>query len=438
MSFIDHATVLVAAGKGGDGALSFRHEKYVDKGGPDGGDGGRGGDVIFVADRNLNTLSHFRYKQELKAENGQAGSKRRRHGKDGVSLRVTVPVGTVIYDEENGSQLADLDKDGATVVVASGGKGGFGNAHFVSSTRQAPRIAELGEHGAEVTARLELKLLADIGLVGLPNAGKSTFLSSVSHARPEVADYAFTTLVPHLGVAEIDDRQVLIADIPGLIEGASEGKGLGDAFLRHIERTAILLHLIDAYHNDVAAAYQTIMRELEAYSADVATRPQVIALTKIEGLDEDIVAMQMEALRAVVPKQTDMLAISAQTGTGLKPLLRKLADHVAEHRAKERAAAEAALAEIKERGDVVIELPQQKSDEAWAVKKVEGRFIITGQKIERFAARTDFKNVHAANRLRDIMRKNGILHELARAGAEPSDIVQIGEQGKYQLTLGVQ
>ena len=281
--FVDNAVVQVVAGRGGDGRVSFRTEKYVDKGGPDGGDGGRGGDVIFVADENTSTLVDFRIKQEIKAENGEPGSMRRRHGKNGADRIVKVPVGTVIYRGEE--EIADLVSTGQRVVVAKGGDGGFGNAHFKSSTRQTPRVAELGEKGEAFEARLELKLIADVGLVGFPNAGKSTFLSVVSNARPEIANYAFTTLTPNLGVADIDDTSLLIADIPGLIEGASEGKGLGDAFLKHIERTAVILHLIDAYQDEPGEAYQTIRRELENYSHTLTELPEVVVLSMVDGLD---------------------------------------------------------------------------------------------------------------------------------------------------------
>ncbi|NCU38740.1 GTPase ObgE, partial [Candidatus Saccharibacteria bacterium] len=287
--FVDTATVTIQAGKGGYGVVSFRHEIYVDKGGPDGGDGGRGGDVIFEATENLNTLIDFRYKPELKAKNGGNGAKRRMHGKSGDDLIVKVPVGTVV--KRDGSIIADLTEHGQRVVVAKGGDGGFGNAHFKSSTRQTPKIAELGEQGEAYQAELELKLLADVGLVGFPNAGKSTFLSVVSNAKPEIAEYEFTTLTPNLGVADIDDGTLLIADIPGLIEGASEGKGLGDAFLRHIERTGVLLHLIDGYSDDIVKSYQAIRNELSAYSQELVTRPEVVALTKTEGLDEELIDM---------------------------------------------------------------------------------------------------------------------------------------------------
>ncbi|TWP07918.1 GTPase ObgE [TM7 phylum sp. oral taxon 350] len=239
--FVDVAKVFVKAGRGGDGIVSFRHEIYIDKGGPNGGDGGRGGDVIFKATENLNTLLDFRYKPELKAENGANGGKQNKHGKSGENLIVKVPVGTIV--RRNGDIIADLTENNQEVVIAIGGRGGFGNAHFKSSVRQVPRIAELGEPGEEFEAELELKLLADVGLIGFPNAGKSTFLSVISNAKPEIANYEFTTLTPNLGVADVDQDSILIADIPGLIEGASKGKGLGDAFLRHVERTAVFAFL---------------------------------------------------------------------------------------------------------------------------------------------------------------------------------------------------
>ena len=284
--FVDKAKVSLKAGKGGDGAVSFRHEIYIPKGGPDGGDGGKGGDIVFKADRNTNTLVDFRFTPILTAEDGKNGAGQRASGRSGKDLVVDVPVGTVVY--KDGEVLADLTSDGEETIIAHGGTGGFGNAHFKSSTRQTPVIAEVGEPGEEFEAELELKSMADVGLVGLPNAGKSTFLSVVSNAKPEIADYAFTTITPNLGVATIDGQDLLIADIPGLIEGAAEGKGLGHDFLRHVERTAVLLHLVDVYNDDAGEAYQTIRSELEKYS-DLVSRPEVVALTKCEGVDEEIV-----------------------------------------------------------------------------------------------------------------------------------------------------
>lgn len=422
--FVDTATVFIVAGKGGDGAVSFRHEIYVDKGGPDGGDGGKGGDVVFVATENLNTLVDFRYKPELKAQPGGNGSKANRHGKSGDDLRVSVPMGTVV--RRDGVVIADLVTNGQEVVVAHGGDGGFGNAHFKSSVRQTPKMAELGETGETFEATLELKLLADVGLVGFPNAGKSTFLSVVSNARPEIADYAFTTLTPNLGVADIDDGSLLIADIPGLIEGASEGKGLGDAFLRHVERTAVLLHLIDVYSDDAAASYQTIRAELAGYSADLADRPEVIALTKCDGLDDDIIQMQMDAVRVVAGKTAKIFAISSTAHQGTTDVLRALRTEVQAVRQREQAT-EPSDDDILP----VIGLSDRQVADAWRVARDEitGNFVVTGDKIERFARRTNFDNFEGVNRLRDIMAKMGISRELARLGAEGDSTVIIAGHG---------
>jgi GTP-binding protein len=308
-----------------------------------------------------------------------------------------------------------------------GGDGGFGNAHFKSSVRQTPRMAELGEPGDTFEAELELKLLADVGLVGFPNAGKSTFLSVVSNARPEIADYAFTTLSPNLGVAKIDDGAILVADIPGLIEGASQGKGLGDAFLRHVERTAVLLHLIDAYSNDIAKAYQTIRLELASYSPELLNRPEVIALTKTEGLDDDIVAMQLDAVRAVAAEDAQLFAISSTAHKGLTDVLRALRTKVQAARAQERAEAET---DEDDEELPVIGLTDGQLAEAWKVTfdEEERVYTVTGDKIEKFARRTNTDNYEAVNRLRDIMKKLGISHELRRMGAEGDSVIRIGER----------
>ena len=420
--FVDTAKVFVQAGRGGDGAVSFRHEIYVDMGGPDGGDGGRGGDVIFVASENVNTLLDFRYKPELKAEVGQSGSKRDRHGKSGKPFYVKVPMGTIV--KRDGEIIADLTHNGEEFIVAKGGDGGFGNAHFKSSVRQAPRIAEKGEAGDTFEAELELKLLADVGLVGFPNAGKSTFLSVVSNARPEIADYAFTTLTPNLGVADIDSSSLLIADIPGLIEGASEGKGLGDAFLRHVERTAVIMHLIDAYSDDVAKAYTTIRGELHAYSEDLSTRPEVIVLTKIDGLDEELIQMQKDAL-ATVAGDTPVLAVSSQAHVGLTEVLRALQKEVEAVRTAEKEAVEE-----ENDGLAVISLSQEAQALSWKITKVQDDektiFVVKGHKIEKFARRTQFDSYEGVNRLRDIMKKMGISHALTREGADGASIIRIG------------
>jgi len=418
--FVDTAKVFVQAGRGGDGAVSFRREIYIDKGGPDGGDGGKGGDVIFVGTGGLNTLIDFRYKPELKGAVGQAGSKRDRHGRSGDAIYIKVPVGTVVKRE--GRIIADITEDGQQEVIAKGGDGGFGNAHFKSSVRQTPRIAENGEDGEIFEAELELKLLADVGLLGFPNAGKSTFLSVVTNARPEIADYEFTTLTPNLGVADIDDGSLLIADIPGLIEGASEGKGLGDAFLRHVERTAVLLHLIDAYTSDVAKAYTTIRHELSSYNEVLVSRPEIIALTKVEGLDEDIIQMQIDALREVAPG-VQIFAISSPAHTGLKEVLRAL-------RATVVAAREEEAIEEESEGLPVISLTTDQTALSWKVKKIKEDeldvYFVTGAKIEKFARRTRFDSHEGVGRLRDIMKKMGITHALTRAGAEGNSVIRVG------------
>jgi GTP-binding protein len=413
--FVDRVSVSIRAGNGGDGLLSFRHEKFIDKGGPDGGDGGDGGDVVLKASRNQNTLAAFRYKKLLQAKHGEPGGKRKKHGKNGAALVVDVPVGTMAIS--NGQVLADLVEDGQTETVASGGKGGFGNAHFTSSTRQAPRIAEKGEKGDIFEAEFELKMIADVGIIGLPNAGKSTLLSVISNAKPEIADYPFTTLRPNLGVVDIDkNHSLLFADIPGLIEGASRGKGLGDEFLRHTERTAVLLHLIDAYNEDIAAAYKTIVKELADYKNDLSKRPEIVALTKIEGLDKKDLKKHIQALAKVTPKGTPVMAFSSNSGEGLRELLRAVAKDVQKNRAKaEKAAAKAGL-------PVIGFIPQEAD---WQIQKTQDGFLITGKKIERFAARTHFGDPHSEERLRAIMTKMGIIRELERQGIEPAQTITV-------------
>jgi len=421
--FVDKVQVTVKAGDGGDGAVSFRREKFIDKGGPDGGDGGNGGDIIFEASRNQDTLAAFRYQKRLTAEPGQPGFKRRKHGKSGKDMKVQVPVGTVVMqaDEE---VLADLTQDGQQVIIAKGGKGGFGNAHFVSSVRQAPRIAEKGEKGEAHELTLELKMIADVGLVGLPNAGKSTLLASTSNAHPEIANYPFTTLTPNLGMVKIDRRTTLLfADIPGLIEGASEGKGLGDEFLRHVERTLVLVHLIDIYQDDVVKAYKTIQDELAAYEVDLTKRPQIVVLNKIEGLDEDIVQDRMKELKQVVPKKVPIYAISGQSKQGIKELLFAIKDQVQAERKKQN---------TLEEKRVKLPILRLKSDEGWRVEKTEAGYQVTGTKIERFAARTDFSNYHAVQRLRDIMYKMGIMQELQRQNINPGERIVIKDQGTIE------
>lgn len=415
--FADTAEVMIVAGKGGRGAVSFRHEKYVDKGGPDGGDGGKGGDVIFVADNNVNTLASFRFKPELRAGDGEAGGKRRKHGADGVDKLVKVPVGTAVY--RDGHLVAELTTSGQRRAVAFGGAGGFGNAHFKSSTRQTPRVAEVGEKGDSFPAKLELKLVADVGLVGFPNAGKSTFLSVVSNARPEIANYAFTTLTPNLGVADIDGQSLLIADIPGIIEGASQGKGLGLEFLRHIERTSVILHMIDAMTEDVVESYRVIRRELAQHSTALVTKPEVIALTKIDTVPESTVKQQLEHLRRVTKSPT--YPISAPAHLGILELLRRLAEMVEQQKAKQ---ALIDKADVSSRVEIKLD-SRQLATSWWVSRRDDGSYLVTGEKIERFAERTDFASEFSINRLRDILAKLNIVAELVKQGATGESVIEI-------------
>lgn len=420
--FVDTAKVNLKAGKGGDGAVSFRHEIYIPKGGPDGGDGGKGGDIIFRADKDTNTLLDFKFSPILTAEDGKNGSGTRSAGRSGKDLIVEVPIGTVV--RRDGKIIADLTHDQEEAIIAKGGDGGFGNAHFKSSTRQAPIIAEVGEPGEEFEAELELKLLADVGLVGLPNAGKSTFLSVVSNAKPDIADYPFTTITPNLGMAHIDERDLLIADIPGLIEGASEGKGLGHAFLRHVDRTAVLLHLIDVYNDDAGEAYQTIRNELDKYS-DLKDRQEVIALTKCEGLDPEIIKMQEASILAKNPN-AQIFTISSQAHQGLTELLRELKSRV-EASSFSGVKATDTEEELVSPSEVpTISLNPSETKNTWNIERTEdGVFIVSGEKIEKFARRTDLNNYASVNRLRDIMKKLGIKSELTSLGAEPESIISI-------------
>ena len=331
MKFLDQAKVYVRSGNGGGGSVSFRREKYVENGGPDGGDGGRGGDVILEAVEGLNTLIDFRYQQHFRAGSGVGGAGRNRSGANGDDVVLKVPVGTVVLNEDKSRVLADLTTAGQRVTLLSGGNGGFGNARFKSSVNRAPRHANPGLEGQEMGIWLRLKLIADAGLVGLPNAGKSTFLSAVTAATPKIADYPFTTLHPRLGIAEIDSRRLVMADIPGLIEGASEGVGIGDRFLGHIERCAVLLHLVDGTSEDVAEDFRVVDAELAAYGEGLADKPRIIALSKIDALAD------IEEKRAVLEEASGgaVMTVSAASGAGVPEVLRALVAYVAQSRADE-------------------------------------------------------------------------------------------------------
>ena len=323
MKFLDEAKVYVRSGDGGNGCVAFRREKYIEFGGPSGGNGGKGGDVVIEAVDGLNTLIDYRYQQHFKAQKGTHGMGKDRHGANGSDIVLKVPVGTQIFDEDRETLIADLTKVGQTVTIAEGGNGGFGNAHFKSSTNRAPRHANPGQPGEERWLWLRLKLIADAGLVGLPNAGKSTFLAAVSAAKPKIADYPFTTLHPQLGVVSIDGREFVLADIPGLIEGAHEGVGLGDRFLGHVERCRVLLHLVDATCEHAGKAYKTVRTELVAYAESLAEKIEIVALNKIDAVDPDALKEQVKRLKRAA-KKTPLL-VSGVTGEGVPEVLRALA-----------------------------------------------------------------------------------------------------------------
>lgn len=420
MQFIDKVKIYVKAGDGGNGCISFRREKWVPRGGPDGGDGGKGGDVILVADEGLSTLIDQAYKQRYRAEDGQHGKGKLMHGRDGEDLIIKVPVGTIVRDAETGEVLADLDEPGKSVVVARGGMGGRGNAHFKSSTYQAPRVAEKGEPGEERWLELELKLLADVGLVGYPNVGKSTLLAKVSAARPKIADYPFTTLSPNLGVVRLaPEKSFVMADIPGLIEGAHQGVGLGDEFLRHIERTKLLIHIIDASGiegRDPIRDYHVINRELKLYNPRLAKLPQLIALNKIdlsqarENLPKLLEFFEREGKKA--------FPISALTGEGVWQLmwaayglLQRINKLLAERRERERRM-KAARA-VKERRP------------PFTIRKEGDRFVVEGEKVRRAVLMTDFENEEAIMLLHRKLRSLGVYSALRRMGAKDGDTVEI-------------
>ncbi len=404
--FVDEIMIHVAAGKGGDGRASFLRSRHQPKGGPDGGDGGRGGNVVVRAEHNSSTLAKYRTVNQWKADDGGAGGGNMRHGKNGADLILIVPPGTLVRIDDR--VVADLATDGQEEIIARGGRGGLGNTHFATATHQAPRFAELGEPGDAYEVTFELKLLADVGLVGLPNAGKSTLLSVVSSAKPKIADYPFTTLTPQLGVARYHEHEFVVADIPGLIEGASAGKGLGDTFLKHIERTRVLLIMIDAASGDPAGTYGVLMNELRTYSETLADRPQVVALTKTTLIDEELVGAQTKKLaRAAGVKHTEILHLSSQEHEGLDALMARLAQAVANAPMLE---AEADLEETEITMDDVAD---------WYLdREGEDRVIIKGRVAERWAARTNFDNQAAVDRLKRILTRAGVYKKLDQHGID--------------------
>ncbi|CAG0961000.1 GTPase Obg [Anaerolineae bacterium] len=413
--FFDEAKIFVQAGNGGNGCMSFRREKYVPRGGPDGGHGGNGGNVIVVVNPRLNTLLSFRKRAHFKAESGGHGLGKNKHGKSADDLLIAVPRGTLVRAAETGELIGDLVDADARVTLARGGRGGRGNSAFASSTNQAPRWSEKGEPGTERWITLELKLLADVGIIGLPNAGKSTLLASVTAARPKIADYAFTTLIPNLGVALVDDRDLVLADIPGLIEGAHLGAGLGDKFLRHVERTRGLIHMLDGASDDPLAAFETINRELAQYSPRLAEKPQIVALNKLDLPDAQ--AQWSRVQRAMARREIDAFAISAATGQGVRELLRAVADRLDE-----------TPREIPpiESEELPIIRPAQDED-AFTVEREGHAWRVRGVKVERVVVMTNFDQQEGILRLHRVFQALGVTAALEKAGVREGDKVRIGE-----------
>lgn len=419
--FADRATIYVRSGKGGDGHVSFRREKYVPDGGPDGGDGGHGGDVIFEVDKGLNTLTDFRHIRKYKAGDGEEGGKKNCHGKNGEDIVIKVPEGTVIKEAESGKVIVDMSGDNMRITLLKGGRGGNGNQHYATPTMQAPKYAQPGQPAKELSLLLELKVIADVGLVGFPNVGKSTFLARVTNAKPKIANYHFTTLNPNLGVVDLDGSAgFVIADIPGLIEGASEGVGLGYEFLRHIERTKVIIHIVDAAGSegrDPVADIYAIDRELMAYNKEIAGRPQVIAANKMDLIYENESEI-VDRLRAEFePKGIRVFPISAVSGKGVKELLY----HV-----------KGILNELKEESIVFAPeyFPEEMlaaSDDPYTVTFDEksGEYVIEGPRIEKMLGYTNLESEKGFTFFQNFLKENGILEELERLGIEEGDTVRM-------------
>lgn len=420
--FADRAKIKIRSGKGGDGHVSFRREKYVANGGPDGGDGGRGGDLIFEVDPGLNTLNEFRHIRNYFAKDGEPGSKRRRHGADGEDMIIKVPAGTIIREAETGQIITDMSYENSREVVLQGGRGGKGNQHYATPTMQVPKYAQPGKPGIELEVQLELKVIADVGLVGFPNVGKSTFLSRVTNAQPKIANYHFTTLNPNLGVVDLEGADgFVIADIPGLIEGASEGVGLGHEFLRHIERTRVLIHMVDVASTegrDPIEDIHAINKELEAYNPDIASRPQVIAANKIDcfyGDDKERVLAKLK--EAFEPQGIKVFPISAVSGEGVKELLyytKKMLDEVEEDK-------------IVFEKEYMVQVPDF-SSEPFTVEKSEeeeGLYIVEGPRIERMLGYTNLDSEKGFEFFQKFLKTNGILEQLEELGIEEGDTVKM-------------
>ena len=422
--FADRARIFIKSGKGGDGHVSFRRELYVPDGGPDGGNGGKGGDIIFEVDKGLNTLGDFRHNSKYIAKSGEEGGKRRCTGRDGEDLVIKVPEGTVIYDDESRKVIADMSNDNLREVILKAGRGGKGNMNYATSTMQAPQYAQPGQDAQELWVRLELKVIADVGLVGFPNVGKSTLLSRVTNARPKIANYHFTTLNPNLGVVDLDGgRGFVIADIPGLIEGASEGVGLGHEFLRHIERTKVIIHMVDAASTegrDPVADIKAINEELRAYNPELLKRPQVIAANKIDAIyTDDETENPVDVIKkAFEPEGIKVYPISAVTGQGLKELLyyvRELLDSMTD---------EPVMFEKELDTDTLFDNP----NEAFYVEKDDkGVYVVSGPRIDRMLGYTNLESEKGFNFFQKFLRQTGILKQLKELGVQEGDTVRVGD-----------
>lgn len=413
--FIDQARIFVGAGKGGNGAASFRTEKYIPNGGPDGGDGGKGGDVVLIADGNLNTLQAFRYKRKYQAEHGANGGKKKMYGKSGEDLEIRLPVGTLVRNAETGDLMADLTEDGERVIIAKGGKGGLGNTHFANSIRQAPNFARAGQDGESFELELELKLLADVGLLGLPNIGKSTFLSVVSKAKPKIANYAFTTLEPVLGIVEMDHHRFVMADIPGLIEGASEGQGLGLDFLRHVERCRLLLHFIDMSEeqSEALAAYELINKELSAYATGLEERPQVIVGSRVDLADPERLERFKQEMES---RGHQVFYICAPSRQGVSDLINHCFEKLSTLPLPKRKAVM----------PVQTKVYRYEEDKLEVFRK-DGAFHVKAAWIENLVMSVNFDDVESLQYFQRQLQRRGVIEALTRAGIREGDLVCLDE-----------
>lgn len=417
MAFLDEIKILVKAGDGGNGSTSFRRERYVAKGGPDGGDGGHGGSIYLIADHNEHSLARFLRDRRITATNGGYGKPNKSAGKSGKDLILNVPVGTQVAVFKEGKKskaeeyiIADLDRSGEKFLLAKGGEGGFGNTHFARAGFQTPRFADLGEPGEEKEALLRLKMVAEVGVIGLPNAGKSTLLSVISNAKPKVADYAFTTLVPNLGIVNLNDRRFLVADIPGLIAGAHKGKGLGIDFLKHIERTKVLIHILDATSESIKKDFNTVNSELKKHAKDMINKPQVVAINKIDIVDDK----RLKVLKRYKFGSYPIHYISAITHQGVDQLLYDAANILSK----------APKAKEKIHIYTLDNIPMNRFE----VSKKKGKFFVKGDKVERLIIKTDLNNFQALGRMYKVLKRMGVLSELKKIGIQEGDFIKIGKQ----------